>query len=760
MNELNQPDDDVKPNVSKPMLTKLTKWVKEPTLAELKLDLEEARNTQSSHKANLAKWLDNMNATGSAAIKSGEGRSKLVPRLIRKQAEWRYPALSEPFLSSEKLFDVSPVTWEDKKAAEQNMLVLNNQFDTKIDKTALIDEYVRTAVDEGTVILRTGWCFEEGKVEQEVPIYEAVVDPTAEQEFAPYAQMMQQDPDQFAQLPEEVRMSVQLSMQNQQPIRVTVTGTKKETVTKTIKNHPTVEVCDSRNVYIDPTCLGNLDKASFVIYAFETSLSELKRYGKYKNLENINVQSTAPLTTPGFTTESAEQSSFRFADEPRKKLVAHEYWGYRDIDNSGITEPIVATWVGDVLIRLEANPYPDKKLPFVVVQYLPVRKSIYGEPDGSLLEDNQRIQGAVMRGMIDLMGRSANAQIGMSKGLLDATNKRKYIRGEDYEFNPNTDPRAHIHQHVFPEIPQSAPFLLSMMNNEAESLTGVKAFSSGITGQSLGNSSTSAAGVRGALDAASKREMGILRRLANGIIQVGRKFTAMNAEFLEEEEVVRITNDQFVPVKRDDLAGNFDLKLSISTAEDDEAKAKELAFMLQTMGNTMDPGMSHRVLADIAKLRKMPELAHDIRNFKPQPDPAAEAMKEAQLDHQKAQTELLRAQAAEAMSKANIHQAKIPVEQARAADIQSRADNNNLKFMDDMTGTSHARALEKEQTKTDGQIATKVLDQEHDADMVKNKHNSDLLKLHATAALAPPESSESGEPKKESATVESGEPNG
>jgi hypothetical protein len=49
---------------------------------------------------------------------------------------------------------------------------------------------------------------------------------------------------------------------------------------------------------------------------------------------------------------------------------------------------------------MEENPFPDKKLPFISVQYLPTRKSIYGEPDGALLEDNQKIIGAVTRGMI------------------------------------------------------------------------------------------------------------------------------------------------------------------------------------------------------------------------------------------------------------------------------------------------------------------------------------------------------------------------
>ena len=81
------------------------------------------------------------------------------------------------------------------------------------------------------------------------------------------------------------------------------------------------------------------------------------------------------------------------------------------------------------------------------------------------------------------------------------------------------------------------------------------------------------------------------------------------AEFLEDEEIVRITNEEFVAINRNDLGGKYDIKLNISTAEADEQKGSELAFMLQTMGNTMPPEMSQMILADIAKLRKMPDLA-------------------------------------------------------------------------------------------------------------------------------------------------------
>lgn len=94
-------------------------------------------------------------------------RSRVQPKLIRKQAEWRYASLSEPFLATEDIFRVNPVTYEDTYAANQNELVLNYQFNTQLNKIKLIDDYVRAAVDTGTAIIRVGW--EERTEYQDVP---------------------------------------------------------------------------------------------------------------------------------------------------------------------------------------------------------------------------------------------------------------------------------------------------------------------------------------------------------------------------------------------------------------------------------------------------------------------------------------------------------------------------------------------------------------------------------------------------------------
>ena len=55
-------------------------------------------------------------------------------------------------------------------------------------------------------------------------------------------------------------------------------------------------------------------------------------------------------------------------------------------------------------------------------------------------------------------------------------------------------------------------------------------------------------------------------------------------------------------IKREDLKGNFDLEVDISTAEVDDTKAKDLGFMLQTIGPNIDSQITMKILSEIAIL--------------------------------------------------------------------------------------------------------------------------------------------------------------
>lgn len=666
---------------------KLTDWKAEPSLLMLKGDLEASKPSHDSQLAKIKKWMELRDGTGSAKPPKIKGRSSVQPKLIRRQAEWRYSALSEPFLSSDKLIQVTPVTFEDKHAAEQNELVLNNQFTTKMNLVEFIDDYVRSAVDEGIVINRLGWKRHTIPIQKEVPTY-AFYPIATEEELQPFQQALElktADPRTYEEkLPPELKAAVEYYLETQEATLAVQSGTEMVTEEKIVENRPTVEVMNPNNVYIDPSCGGDLDRALFIVVSFETNKADLLKEGdRYTNLDKVNWESNTTLGEPDHVTDSPD--TFQFTDSTRKKIVAYEYWGYFDIQGDGKLEAIVATWIGDTIIRMELNPFPGQKLPFVVASYLPVKRELYGEPDAELLEDNQKILGAVVRGMIDLLGQSANSQKGFAKGMLDPINRRKYENGQDYEFNPAMPTNQGIIEHTFPELPQSALVMVNLQNEEAESLTGVKSFSGGLSGDAYGKVAT---GIRGMLDAAAKREMAILRRLAGGISRIARKILEMNAVFLSEKEVVRITNKEFVTVNREELAGDFDLKVDISTHEVDNAKAQDLGFILQTLGPNTDPMITMMLLGEIAELKRMPALAHTLKTWRPTPDPVAEQLK--QMEVQAKQLEMQKVES------------EIALNYAKAQQVSAVAGLDELDKVEQETGVKHARKIIETQAQAKG----------------------------------------------------------
>lgn len=666
---------------------KLTDWENEPTLLTLKSDLEASKTYHDAQVAKIDKWRDLLSVSGSAKPPKIKGRSSIQPKLVRRQAEWRYSALSEPFLGTDQLFSIEPRTFEDEAAAKQNQILLNWQFSTKIDKIKLIDDYVHSAVDEGTCIVKLGWTRVTKTIKEIVPVYSyyPITDEQGLQLLQQALELKQSNPREYQeQIPDDFKEAVKYYEETQFPVTAIQTGEEEQEVEKIIENAPVVEVLNPCNVYIDPSCLGDLDKALFVVNTFETNKAELQKTGLYKNLDKVNWEGNLVATDPDHETTTPDD--FNFNDSQRKKVIAYEYWGFYDIHKTGELVPIVATWIGDILIRMEENPFPDGKVPFVVVQYIPIKRDIYGEADAELLEDNQRILGAVTRGMIDSLGRSANAQQGFAKGMLDPLNRRRFENGEDYEFNPSLSPNGGLIEHKYPELPQSAILMVQMQNQEAEALTGVKAFSGGLAGDAYNTKVATA--IRGVLDAASKREMSILRRLAKGMIKIGEKICAMNAEFLSEEEVVRVTNKQYVTIKREDLKGNFDLKVDISTAEVDNAKAQDLGFMLQTLGPNMDSSITIMILSEIAELKRMPVLAEKLRTYQPQPDPLA--IQEKQLEIEKLKAEIAKLQS-ETMKN-----------QAMAGKTQTEAQGKAIDNALTESGVKHIQEMEKQQAQSRG----------------------------------------------------------
>lgn len=619
------------------------KTKKDKILEALKADLKAAETLRKDLDGKITEWKSAYN--GEPYGNESKNKSGIVSRDIKRQSEWQHASLVDPFVDTDKIVIASPITAEDVGAAKQNELVLNTQFCRQFPRFNFMTKAAKVMDQEGTCIVQTGWEYEEEEVEVERPAIVGI--------------------DAYGQ---------------------PIIGTRVGMEIQVVRNQPTARVCRNEDIFIDPTCQDDMDKCQFVIYRYESDKSTLSQDDNIdkKQLAKVNTEDTDTEYDPEDTTE------FKFSDDPRKKLVVYEYWGNYDVNDDGVAEAIVCTWVGSTILRLTSNPYPDNKPPFLVVPFNSVPFQLHGEANAELIGDNQKIKTAIYRGVIDNMALSNNGQKGTRKGALDAINRKRFFNGENFEFNASpTD----FWDGSFNQLPSSIFNVVQMQNNEIESLTGTKSFSGGITGASLGATAT---GARGALDATSTRRLNIVRNIAENLIKpLMRKWRAYNSEFLLEEQVVRITNDEFVPIRRDDLEGNIDIEIAVATAEDNAAKAQELSFLLQTVGPNEDPTIRRTIMAEIANLQKMPHLAKKLEEYQPQPDPMA--MQEAQL-----RIALLEAQVANERAKAGENQVDIELkkaktvnEMAKANMTTSEADLKDLTFLERESGQDMKKELAK-----------------------------------------------------------------
>ena len=607
-----------------------------------------------------------------------KGKSRIVPKIAKRQQAWNIPSLKEPFVSTPDLVRFSPITAEDVQAARQNEILLNAQFCRQFDRYNFITKALKVLETDATVFIQVGWDYEEQEVEQDVEII--VIDENGNKHITNEVQK----------------------------------------VTVPIVNKPTARVCRSEDVFPDPTCEDDLDKAQFVVYRYETDLSTLHKDGRYKNLDKIlkNMTSEEDLD-PSYI--NPDNTWFTFEDSPRKKLLVHEYWGNYDLNGDGIAEPMVCVWVDNIIIRLEDNPYPDKKIPFLSCPADSVPFKLFGENDIDNIEDQQKVITAVTRGIINNMAASNNGQTGTRKGALDPVQKRRMLDGKNFEFNGSPDD---IWQGSYNQIPSSAFNMLQMMNGEVDNLTGVRSFGVGTSGGSLGASATAA---RGALDATAVRRLDKVRNISENLIKpLIRKWMDYNNEFLSDEEIIRTTNNEHIAIRKSELQGRLDLDIEISTPEDDTAKRNELGFLLQTIGPNLPFDVTKIILAEIARLNRMPKLEKDIRNYTPQPNQQEEELKalqaqKLQMDIAKTKAEIQEIFTQSIENKtSNIanKEAQAELFRAQANLLNSKKDTEDLNFI-----------------KTDNQVTEQFqleklkMEQQHKAEMEALKAKMNMIQM-------------------------------
>lgn len=692
-------------------------------LSIVKSDFSEAQKETNFFITKIEQWRKEYN--GEPYGNEQKGKSSIVSKDIKKYSAWTQSALIDPFVSTDSIIRCYPATPRSTKAARAAEIVLNTQFCRQFNRFNFLSKALNILEIEGTLVVKTGW--ESMKDKREI-VYNidtplSMLGQPLQPEIPEEAmqQLAQENPEQaqllqLASTPMKDELGRQVYHHEEQ--------TKEEEVY--VVNHPTAMICRNEDIFIDPTCLGDFEQARFIIHRYQTDLSTLKTDGRFKNLDKIKlkIKETSDDSTFG---DYQEQSNFEFKDNARKKLLVFEYWGDLDVNGDGIAEPMIIAWVNDTIIRCEENPYPDKKVPFIVTPFLPKAFDVYGESNTELLRDNQKLKTAIFRGIVDNMASSNNGQMIIRKGALDDSNKNKMQRGDNFEVNG--EPNSAVVIGKYNELPSSVFNVLQMLDSESTQLTGVNTFGQFQTSDRIGNDNAS----KGVLDGGNIRKLQVVKNISENLIKpLLRKWLEYSAWLLDSEQVFRISGgEHFEIIKRDDLYGQIDIDLTISTNEDNAVRTNQLAFLLQTIGPNEDPNIRKMIMAEIMKLHKMPELATRIENYEPQPDPLLVAQQQLMIEKLKAEIAELQANAGKIEQDGILKSAKAQNEGARAEQTKAQTDKINLDFIQQQRGMKEQADMMKLQAQLESN--EKIAKMSQDA-MLANNMYKDMINRQERAS--------------------------
>ena len=600
-------------------------------LSKLKQDLETSQSIKTIHDDYVSK----MRNLYEGNLTKPEYGSSFVSREIFKQVEWAITQLKNPFISNDTIVRLTANDASVELFTLQSERLLNYMFTKQFDRYNFMTDALKVLLIEGTVIVRTSWEY----IGKETEVNEPVIELDS----------------------------------NGNPI---ISGSVKVNKEIPIINKPTATVVKTGNVFIDPTAYDTKD-IQYVIHKREVRLSDLKESGIYKNLDKIETEfNTDTNSIDPYNSSRNPNLSVNLEDKERKKIYMYEYWGNYDLDGDGIVEPIVCCWIHDTIIRLEENPYPDKKIPYIIANYIKEPFSLYGTALVEMLEDQQTLKTGILRGILDDIAESNSKQIGIQKGNLDAVNLRRFYEGKPFEFN--LSPNA-FYKGQYNRIPGEVFSMLQYLDQDIQTTSGIIPFQGGQGSQGIYGSQ---AGKLGQMNSMALRELDQVYNVSENIIKpLLRKWLQYCYELLEPEEIQLITHMQYIPVPKNiDNEYYSTFTIDVSTQYTDEVKASELAFLLQTLGNNMPMEMTQILMAKIADLKQMPDLANEVRNFKQQPDPLQQQMQQLQLQQMQLQLQEM--------------QSESQYKQAKAKETQAKAQNINMENLAKQYGVDQKKQLE------------------------------------------------------------------
>lgn len=580
----------------------------------IKDDIETGRRANENEQDQRVRNYNIYRAKGDG-LKDRPGRSRIKSSDTMDAIEWMMPSFMKTFAGSNSCVSVSPVGTEDVTKAEKLQKLLNWQFmGRRVKGFRVLYEWIKSALIYGTSVVKVTWRDIYVTKGFDVPVASeaeiaAMLDSDdyidvqgLPEDIPPGAvitdEMMafaQSRPDMLAKIGYINAIPQQVQPVALEPMRVyrDVRGTRR------IKSYsgPMVEVISPEDFWMDPKA-DAIEEALFVIHRVWRTYGELRdmeREGIYKNVEKVkdwvdksrsefeNAESAERYAAAGQVDPATNASPNEDLQPARRKLEVFEWWGLLDLKGDGYQEPYLVVVCGDVILRMEKNPYGHGQAPFEVLRPMldPYKFSGVGMPE--LVGEFQALKTAILRQTLDNVSFQNNGMWLVNRNAGVDTSALLNPR-------PGTIVKANITQGavvpITPSSLQSMPLnMLELIDSMLQKRTGVTSYNQGLDANSLNKTAT---GITRIMDASAQRIELIARVMAEtGIKPLYQKLLMLNQQFIDQTIVIRVFNRP-VEISPDDLIGDFDVTVDVGGATGrDETRSQQMMLLLQYAANLM-----------------------------------------------------------------------------------------------------------------------------------------------------------------------------
>ena len=487
-------------------------------------------------------------------------RCDIVSTDVQDTIESTMPALMKTFFGSTEVVTVQGMdgTPDDEQRAEKMQALINYQLERQHFFMTFY-QWAKDALITNLGIIKVDWERTYKEQQERITVLPEVYEQLAAQAEAQGIQILNAEYDPNG-------------------------GIVVDYLTKAIdKNQPRIMNILASEFRFSPEAT-SLEDADYVAHRKIVSIDYLRKQAESGLYDPQAVEEVAAKeTTPEYTTldknnnDSIDEDSNQ-TDSGRRKVVLYECYVNINMtdDPNGKLTPMIITVASNVILRMEENTYERHPF-FVLAPRIDPHKVWPKKGFVDLIAQVQHAKTAIIRQMIYNIALNNDSRLGVNTAMLVDVND--VLEGAQV-IRVNGDVKQAIQQ-IPPTDIQTWTFnMLEYLDMTKENRTGITRYNQGLDSNSLNKTAT---GINIITQASNQRLELIARIFAEtGLRDMFKFLIKLNQLFISQETVIRLTNEP-MPVKPDDLEGEFDLVINSGMGSGAKEQSLQDMQMLQAL---------------------------------------------------------------------------------------------------------------------------------------------------------------------------------